>query len=121
MEVVDDLAEWDYGSYEGLLTAEILARQPGWQIFRDGSPGGESVADVAARADRVVARLRSIGQNVLVFSSGHFLRVLGARWLGLDAADGRLLLLGTGSISILGYEHSLKEPAIALWNADSFG
>jgi broad specificity phosphatase PhoE len=111
-----DLVEWDYGEYEGRTTAEIQRRRPEWQLFRDGCPDGESVEEVAKRADRVVARVRQIEGDVLLFSSGHFLRVLASRWLGLDASCGRLLLLSTATLSILGYEHSLAEPAIRLWN-----
>src|SRR5436189_615480 len=89
--VVDpDLVEWDYGEYEGLRTAEIRKQRPDWQLFRDGCPGGESVEDVGVRADRVVVRMRINDENVLLFSSSHFLRVLAARWLGLPPADGRL-------------------------------
>ena len=112
-----DLSEWNYGDYEGLRTAEIRQQRPDWQLFRDGGPGGESVADVGARADRVLALLRSDPEgNTLVFSSGHFLRVLAARWLGLEPADGRLFILGTASVSIVGYEHTRSEPALLLWN-----
>ena len=114
--VEPDLAEWDYGRYEGRRTAEILAETSGWQLFRDGCPGGETPGAIAARADRVVARLRAVGGDVLVFSSGHILRVLTARWLGLEAAAGRFLILGTASLCMLGYEHDLSEPAIRLWN-----
>jgi broad specificity phosphatase PhoE len=114
-----DLAEWDYGEYEGRLTAEILAERPDWQLFRDGAPGGESPEQVGVRADRVIARIRSIDANVLVFSSGHISRVLAARWLGLSAAGGRYCLLSTASLSILGYEHSLTAPVIRLWNDTS--
>ncbi len=113
-----DLVEWDYGAYEGLRAPEILQKQPGWQLFRDGCPGGESVADVAARADRVLARLRPLGGAILLFSSGHFLRVLAARWLGLEASAGRLFVLATASLSTLGYEHTLSEPVLRLWNDD---
>jgi broad specificity phosphatase PhoE len=115
-EVDPDLAEWDYGRYEGRRTAEILAENPGWQLFRDGCPGGEAPSEIGARADRVVARLRALGADVLIFSSGHILRVLAARWLGLDAAGGRYCMLGTASLSRIGYEHNLSEPAIHLWN-----
>jgi probable phosphoglycerate mutase len=115
-EIDPDLVEWDYGQYEGRRTAEIHAERPDWQLFRDGCPGGESPDQIGARADRVVGRLRAIKGDVLVFSSGHFLRVFAARWLGLDAAAGRYLLLSTASLSALGYEHHLAEPAIRLWN-----
>jgi probable phosphoglycerate mutase len=115
-DIDPDLLEWNYGDYEGLRTAEIRAQRPDWRLFRHGCPGGESPDQIGARADRVVARVRSIGQNVLLFSSGHFLRVLAARWLGLGAGAGALFVLETASVSILGYEHGLSEPAIRLWN-----
>jgi probable phosphoglycerate mutase len=116
-EVDRDLLEWNYGRYEGRRTAEILAERPGWQLFRDGCPGGESPEQIGARADRVVSRLRAIQGDVLLFSSGHFLRVLGARWLGLEPADGRCFLLSTASLGALAYEHNnLDEPVIRLWN-----
>lgn len=114
-----DLVEWNYGDFEGLRTPEILARQPGWQLFRDGCPGGESPAHVGARADRVVKRLREINGNTLVFSSGHFLRALAARWLGLEPAAGRFFALDTASLSALGYENTLAQPVIKLWNDTS--
>ena len=115
-EIDPDLTEWDYGQYEGRRTADILAEQPGWFLFRDGAPGGERPDQVGARADRVVQRIRAIGGNILIFSSAHILRVLAARWLGLEAAGGRYFVLGTSSLSILGYEHNLAEPVIRLWN-----
>jgi probable phosphoglycerate mutase len=115
-EVDPDLAEWDYGEYEGRRTADILAERPGWFLFRDGAPGGETPDQAGGRADRVIQRVRAIGGNVLIFSSAHILRVLAARWLGLDAAGGRYFVLGTSSLSILGYEHNLAEPVIRLWN-----
>jgi broad specificity phosphatase PhoE len=115
-EVDRDLLEWNYGDYEGRRTAEILVERPDWQLFRDGCPGGESPTQVGARADRVVRRLRAIQSDVLLFSSGHFLRVLAARWLGLEPAAGRFLLLSTASMSALSYEHDLSEPVIRLWN-----
>jgi broad specificity phosphatase PhoE len=115
-EIDSDLVEWDYGQYEGRRTAEIHAERPDWQLFRDGCPGGESPNQVGARADRLVGRVRAIKGDVLVFSSGHFLRVLAAGWLGLDAAGGRYLLLSTASLSALSYEHNLAQPAIRLWN-----
>jgi probable phosphoglycerate mutase len=111
-----ELVEWNYGDYEGRKTADIHKERPGWQLFRDGVPGGESVRDIGARADRVLTRLRAADGDVLVFSSGHFLRVLAARWLGLDPSAGRLFLLGTAALNILGYEHNKDEPAIRLWN-----
>ena len=112
-----DLVEWDYGQYEGIVRADILKKDPDWQLFRDGCPGGESPEQVAARADHVVARVRSVEGNVLIFSSGHFLRMLAGRWLGLQPADAAHLVLSTASLSILGYEHDLTEPAIRLWNS----
>jgi broad specificity phosphatase PhoE len=111
-----DLVEWNYGDYEGIRTAEILRTRPGWQLFRDGCPGGESPAAAGARADRVIARLRAIDGDALIFSSGHFSRVLAARWLGLPPGAGTYFILGTASLSLLGYEHDLTEPAIRLWN-----
>lgn len=115
-EVERDLVEWDYGDYEGLKTAEIRARRPGWQLFRDGCPGGEQPEQVGDRADRVLGRIRAVPGDVLVFSSGHFLRVLAARWLGLEPALGRFLALGTASLSVLGYENGSTEPVVRLWN-----
>jgi len=111
-----DLMEWDYGEYEGRGTVEILAQRPDWQLFRDGCPGGESPTEIGARADRVVSRVRAVHGDVLLFSSAHFLRVFAARWLGLEPAGGRYLLLGTAALCILGYEHNLTESAIRLWN-----
>jgi broad specificity phosphatase PhoE len=116
-EIDRDLLEWNYGEYEGRRTAEILVDRPDWQLFRDGCPAGESPEQVGARADRVVKRVRAVNGDVLLFSSGHFLRVLAARWLGLEAAAGRYFLLSTGSLGMLAYEHhSLSEPVIRLWN-----
>ncbi len=112
----EDLLEWNYGAYEGKRTSEIHAERPSWELFRDGCPGGELPADVAARADQIVARVRAVGGDVLVFSSGHLLRVLAARWLGVPVACAKHFLLGTTGFGALGYEHSLGEPAIALWN-----
>jgi len=115
-EVDRDLLEWNYGQYEGRRTAEIHAERPEWQLFRDGCPGGESPDQVGARADCVLSRVRAVRADVLLFSSGHFLRVLAARWLGLEPSAGRYLLLSTASLSALGYEHSLWQPVIRLWN-----
>jgi probable phosphoglycerate mutase len=113
-----DLVEWDYGEYEGRRTADIRKERPNWYLFRDGCPGGETLDAIGARADRLLARLRAVGDDVLLFSHGHFLRVLGARWLGLPVPDARLLLLTTASLSILGYEHNLSDPVLRLWNDD---
>ena len=114
-EIVYDLVEWNYGAYEGRRTVEIHTERPDWQLFRDGCPGGESPQQVAARADRVADLVRSVPGNVLLFSSGHFLRMLAARWTGIDIFDARTLMLSTASLSILGYEHT-AQPAIQLWN-----
>ncbi|WP_296744733.1 histidine phosphatase family protein [Mesorhizobium sp.] len=111
-----DLQEWNYGAYEGVTTKEILAGRPGWQLFRDGCPDGETAADVGARADVIIAGLRAVGGNVLVFSSAHFLRVLAARWVALPPEGGALFVLDTASLSIFGYEHDLTEPVIRRWN-----
>jgi broad specificity phosphatase PhoE len=113
-----DLLEWDYGVYEGRTTAEIRAGRPGWFLFRDGCPGGESIEAVGARADRVVARLRKANGRLLLFGHGHFFRVLSARWLGLPPGEARHFWLGTAALCILGYEHTVDEPAILLWNDD---
>jgi broad specificity phosphatase PhoE len=115
-EVDHNLLEWDYGQYEGLTTAQIHAGRPDWQLFRDGCPGGESPEQVAARADSVLGRVRTLGTDVLLFSSGHFLRVFAARWLALGAAAGKYFLLSTASVSALSYENNLSGPVIQLWN-----
>ena len=111
----DDLMEWDYGIYEGQTTADIRLSTPGWNPFTDGCPGGESVEDVGRRADRVIERVVGMeGQPVVIFSHAHFLRVLAARWIRLDPAEGRHLVLSTCSVSSLGYER--EERAITSWN-----
>ena len=115
-EVDADLVEWNYGKYEGLRTVEIHAKHPDWQLFRDGCPGGESPVQVGARADHVLSRVREIKGDVLIFSSGHFLRMLAARWIGLEPAAGRFFMLNTASVSVLGYENNLSQPVIRLWN-----
>jgi len=115
-QVDRDLLEWNYGQYEGQRTAEIRRIRPDWELFRDGCPGGESPDQVAARADGVVGRVRAVQGNVLLFSSGHFLRVLAARWSGMEPSSGRHFLLSTASLSALGYEHTRSQPAIQLWN-----
>jgi probable phosphoglycerate mutase len=111
-----DLIEWNYGKYEGLRSAEILKERPDWQLFRDGCPDGETPEQVGARANRVVRRVRAINGDVLIFSSGHFLRVFAARWLGLEPSAGRFFFLNTASLSVLGYEHNLSRPVIQLWD-----
>lgn len=115
-QIDGDLVEWNYGEYEGRLTADILKERPDWQLFRDGCPGGESPQQVAARADRVVSRVRAVAGNVLLFSSAHFLRMLGTRWIGMEPINGKSLMLSTASLSALGYENSISNPAIRLWN-----
>jgi probable phosphoglycerate mutase len=117
-ELHDDLQEWDYGEYEGLTTAAIRSARPGWNMFRDGCAGGESVAAIGSRCDRIIARLRAKSGRVLLFGHSHCFRVLAARWLGLPPGDARLFVLGTASFSMLGYEHDRDEPAIRLWNDD---
>ena len=114
--VTPDLVEWDYGDYEGRLTADIRLERPGWYLFRDGCPGGESLSTVGARADRVIARLRADGGRILLFGHAHFSRVLAARWTGLTTEDARHLVLSTASLSVVGYEHTPDDPAILLWN-----
>src|SRR5215468_10832345 len=115
-EIDPDLMEWDYGEYEGRTSAQIRAIAHDWDLFRDGCPGGEKPQNVAIRADRTIQRVRAINGDVLLFSSGHFLRVLAARWLGLGPEGGRYFLLGTASLSALSYEHKLSEPAIRFWD-----
>jgi probable phosphoglycerate mutase len=116
-EIDRDLLEWNYGEYEGRRTAEIRAERPDWQLFRDGCPGGESPAQVVTRADRAVSRVRAVRGDVLLFSSGHFLRVLAVRWIGVElTAHARSFMLSTASLSALGYEGSLSHAVIRLWN-----
>jgi broad specificity phosphatase PhoE len=115
-ELDKDLVEWNYGRYEGLLRADILRERPDWQLFRDGCPDGESLQQVVERADRVVSRVRQVAGNVLLFSSGHFLRVLATRWTGIAPINGQALMLNTASLSSLSYENTLSEPAISFWN-----
>ena len=111
-----DLMEWDYGTYEGRRTAEIQAERPGWRLFEDGCPEGETLQAVSARAERVIDRIRAQRGNVLIFAHRDIMRVFTARWLGLPAANARYLYLTTASLSILGYHHDLDEPVIRLWN-----
>jgi probable phosphoglycerate mutase len=119
VETDPDLVEWDYGKYEGLTSGQILQRTPNWDLFRDGAPNGESPAEIGERADRVIERIRRVANDVLLFSSGHFIRVLTARWLGLTpGAGGKYFLLNPASLSAVGYEHNLARPVIRLWNDD---
>ncbi|HME99879.1 MAG TPA: histidine phosphatase family protein [Terriglobia bacterium] len=116
-EIDPDLVEWNYGEYEGRRTAEIRAERPDWELFRDGAPGGESPAQAAARADRVVNRVRAVLGDVLLFSSGHFIRVLATRWIGLEVnVNAKRFMLSTASLSAVGYENELSRPVIRLWN-----
>ena len=115
-QIESDLLEWNYGKYEGRRTVEIHAERPEWRLFRDGCPGGESPGQVGERADRILRQIRFIRGDILLFSSGHFLRVLAARWLGLEPAAGRFFVLSTASLSALSYEHTPSEPAIRLWD-----
>jgi broad specificity phosphatase PhoE len=114
-QVVDDLREWEYGDYEGLTTPQIRESRPGWTVWRDGCPGGESAADVGVRADRVVSLLRELDGDVAVFAHGHLLRVLGARWCGLAPEAGAALALDTATLSRLGWER--EQPVLRMWNA----
>lgn len=116
IEADEDLVEWDYGDYEGRRTEDIEVEQPGWRLLRDGSPGGETLDAVSARADRVVGRIRDGGGNVLVFGHREILRILAVRWIGLAPSAGRNLLLATASVSVLGYDHDLTEPVVHSWN-----
>jgi probable phosphoglycerate mutase len=115
VQVDSDLLEWNYGKYEGLTTAEIHERAPGWLLFTDGAPGGERPDDVECRVDRVIARARAAPGNVAMFAHGHVLRVLAARWLGWPVAAGRHFLLDTGTVNVLSAYH--EAPAIKRWNA----
>lgn len=111
-----NLMEWDYGDYEGMTTPQIREQRPGWYLFRDGCPNGETAAEVGRRADQVIARVRAVGGDVLLFAHGHVLRVLAARWLDLPPDRACNFVLATAAVSVLGYEHGLQEPALLLWN-----
>ncbi|MGK2913529.1 MAG: histidine phosphatase family protein [Porticoccaceae bacterium] len=115
-EIDPDLMEWDYGDYEGMRTVDIQAEHPGWRLFEDGCPSGETLAEVATRAERVIARIRALESDVLIFAHSHILRILIARWIALPAFEARRLYLATASVSILGYDHDLDEPVIHLLN-----
>ena len=117
-EVEPDLREWDYGDYEGQRSADIRSRRPDWNLFRDGCPHGESPSQIGERADRVMARLRVLDGNIVIFPHGHFGRALAVRWLGSPVEQAQHLLLSTASLSVLGYEHNrIEDPAIVLWNS----
>ena len=116
IEADDDLMEWDYGAYEGRSTVDIEVERPGWRLFRDGCPGGETLDSVGVRADRVIGRIRGRGGNVAVVAHREILRILAARWIGLAAIEGRRLLLATAAVGTLGYDHDLTEPVIHVWN-----
>lgn len=111
----EDLLEWDYGDYEGISTPQIREDRPGWLLWRDGCPGGEDAADVGVRVDRVIAAVCAVDGDVLIVAHGHLLRVLGARWIGMDAAAGARLILETGGICVLGQERGAR--ALERWNA----
>ena len=117
LQLEPDLVEWDYGAYEGLTSAQIHASNPGWMIFSHGAPDGESPDEIAARVDRVIAKLRACEGRIALFAHGHVLRVLTARWIGLSASHGRHFLLDTATLSILGYYRDT--PAIQCWNAST--
>ena len=114
-ELTDDLLEWDYGEYEGITTAQIREGRPGWYLWRDGCPGGETAADVGRRVDRVIAELEGLEGDAAVFAHGHVLRVLAARWLRLGPESGALLKLDTGTLSALGWERETR--VVTRWNA----
>ena len=116
MRVDVDLTEWDYGAYEGRRSADLRAERPGWRLFADGCPGGETLAAVGERAEYVIERIRALGGDVLVFAHWDILRIVTARWIGLPAMEARHFYLTTASLSILGYHHNLHEPVIRLWN-----
>ena len=119
-EIEPDLAEWDYGDYEGQRSVDILKERPDWNVYRDGCPRGEMPAQVAARADRLIARLRKLDGNIVLFSHGQIGSVLAARWIGLAVAEAQHFMLGTASLSIFAFDlHHLGVPVIALWNAAS--
>ncbi len=111
-----DLMEWNFGTYEGRRTSDIRAGRPGWDLFEDGCPGGETLMDVSTRAERVIARVRAIAGDVLIFAHMEILRILAARWIAQPALEARRLYLQTASLSILGYDHDRDEPVIRLWN-----
>jgi broad specificity phosphatase PhoE len=118
MQIDPDLSEWDYGDYEGRTTAEIRQERPDWSLFREGCPNGETAEEVGLRADRLIARLRALNGDALLFGHSHIFRILAARWLALSPQNGSCFQLAPASISVLSFEHTLAEPVIALWNED---
>jgi len=116
MTIDPDLAEWDYGDYEGRTSVEIFHERPDWQLFRDGCPNGESPQQVAERSDRVIQRVRASDGDAIVFAHRNLCRVLAARWLGLPADHGRFLIMNAAAVCVLGYDHGLEEPAVLRWN-----
>lgn len=118
MQIDADLSEWEYGDYDGLTTPEIKQERPDWSLFQDGCPRGETAEEVGLRADRLIARLRALNGDVLLFGHGHMFRILAARWLALPARAGAYFKLAPASVSILSYEHTASEPVISLWNND---
>lgn len=116
MQAEPELMEWDYGAYEGRRTSDIRAERPGWRLFKDGCLGGETLVEVSSRADRVIARVRALGGDVLVFAHRDILRILAVRWVALPALEARRLYLETASLSVLGYDHDLDEPVIRMLN-----
>jgi probable phosphoglycerate mutase len=119
VELREDLAEWDYGAYEGRTTVDIRAERPGWTLWIDGVPAGETAEQVGERADRIVSELRTAGSVIAVFAHGHVLRVLAARWIGLPPAEGRALALSTAAICVLGFER--ETPVLVRWNEHANG
>ena len=116
-EVDNDLIEWDYGRFEGKLTSDILNERPNWELYRDGCPDGETPGDVAARADRFLTRVQGFASNVLAFSSGHIIRMIAARWLGLPPGAGRVFFCDPASVGVLDFEHDHRDqPVLGLWN-----
>lgn len=120
LEIEPDLAEWDYGDYEGQHSEAVHKQRPDWNLFHNGCPNGETPSQIATRADRLIAKVRTMGGNIALFSHGHFGRVLAARWIGLPVSEAQHFLLGTASLSVFDYEHDQADsPVIALWNASS--
>lgn len=115
-EIAPDLAEWDYGDYEGLLTKDVHRTRPGWILYRDGTPNGESPVQVAARADRFIEWIRPLDGDIAAFSSAQIIRMIAARWLGLPPSGARYFHTDTASVGILGYEHDRIQPVVRLWN-----